>query len=32
MVTRRRRLRFIYRDEGGIRALSFTEVRALQGG
>jgi hypothetical protein len=32
MVTRRRRLRFIYRDEGRIRALSFTEVRALQGG
>jgi hypothetical protein len=32
MVTRRRRLRFIYRGEGGIRALSFAEVRALQGG
>jgi hypothetical protein len=29
MVTRRRRLRFIYRDEGGVRALSFAEVRAL---
>jgi hypothetical protein len=32
MVTRRQRLRFIYRGEGGIRALSFAEVRALQGG
>jgi hypothetical protein len=32
MVTRRRRLRFIYREAGGIRALSFAEVRALQGG
>jgi len=29
LVTRRRRLRFIYRDEGGVRALSFAEVRAL---
>ena len=29
LVTRRRRLRFIYRDENGIRALSFAEVRAL---
>ena len=32
MVTRRRRLRFIYRGEGGIRALSFVEVRALRAG
>jgi hypothetical protein len=29
LVTRRRRLRFIYRDENGIRALTFAEVRAL---
>jgi hypothetical protein len=29
LVTRRRRLRFIYRDDNGIRALSFAEVRAL---
>jgi hypothetical protein len=29
LVTRRRRLRFIYRDDRGIRALSFPEVRAL---
>jgi hypothetical protein len=29
LVTRRRRLRFIYRDENGIRALSFAEVRTL---
>jgi hypothetical protein len=32
MVTRRRRLRFIYREAGGIRALSFAEVRVMQGG
>ena len=31
MVTRRRRLRFVYRDDRGIRALSFAEVRALGG-
>jgi hypothetical protein len=29
LVTRRRRLRFIYRDGSGIRALSFADVRAL---
>jgi hypothetical protein len=29
MVTRRRRLRFIYRDDRGICSLSFAEVRAL---
>ena len=29
LVTRRRRLRFIYRDDRGIRALSFADVRAL---
>ena len=29
MVTRRRRLRFVYRDDKGLRALSFAEVRAL---
>jgi hypothetical protein len=29
LVTRRRRLRFIYRDDRGVRALSFAEVRAL---
>jgi hypothetical protein len=28
LVTRRRRLRFIYRDDKGIRALSFAQVRA----
>jgi hypothetical protein len=31
LVTRRRRLRFIYRGGSGIRALSFAEVRALIG-
>ena len=31
LVTRRRRLRFVYRDDRGIRALSFAEVRALGG-
>jgi hypothetical protein len=31
LVTRRRRLRFVYRGEGGIRALSFAEVRGLTG-
>jgi hypothetical protein len=29
MVTRRRRLRFIYRGERGLRPLGFAEVRAL---
>jgi hypothetical protein len=29
LVTRRRRLRFIYRDDRGIRALTFVEVCAL---
>lgn len=31
LVTRRRRLRFVYRGDSGIRALSFAEVRALMG-
>jgi hypothetical protein len=31
MVTRRRRLRFIYRGADGIRALTFAEVRAFGG-
>ena len=31
MVARRRRLRFIYHDGGGVRALTFAEVRALGG-
>ena len=31
LVTRRRRLRFGYRGEGGVRALSFAEVRGLMG-
>ena len=31
LVTRRRRLRFIYRGNGGIRALEFAEVRTLIG-
>ena len=31
LVSRRRRLRFIYRDDHGIRALSFAQVRALAG-
>jgi hypothetical protein len=31
LVTRRRRLRFVYRDGTGIRALSFADVRALGG-
>jgi hypothetical protein len=29
MVSRRRRLRFVYRHAAGLRALSFNEVRAL---
>lgn len=31
LVSRRRRLRFIYRDAEGMRALSYAEVRALAG-
>jgi hypothetical protein len=31
LVGRRRRLRFIYRGDGGIRALEFAEVRTLTG-
>ncbi len=31
LVTRRSRLRFIYRDGDGIRALSFAQVRVLGG-
>jgi hypothetical protein len=31
LVTRRRRLRFIYRGGSGIRALSFAEVRTSTG-
>lgn len=31
LVTRRRRLRFVYRGGSGIRALNFADVRALAG-
>jgi len=31
LVTRRRRLRFIYRGADGVRALTFAQVRALAG-
>jgi hypothetical protein len=30
-LVRRRRLRFIYRGDSGIRALEFAEVRTLRG-